>query len=129
MIMRLDFESAGPAITDVDNASVLTRPLQHTAAARGQAFQVHARGFVGAVLAPHHAEDAKLGKRWLASAEKLFDLFVLIEREAVLPEGLRGKCKYRGRSHGQVNPLSHFSAQEDREYYNGKPRAGDREIK
>jgi hypothetical protein len=41
----------------------------------------------------------------------------------VLPEGLRGKCKCRGRSHGQVNLLSHFGAQEDREYYHGKPRA------
>src|ERR1700693_4695251 len=117
MIMRLDFESAGPAITDVDNAGVLTRPLQHTAAACGQAFQVHARGFVGAVLAPHHAEDAKLGKRWLASAEKLLDLFVLIEREAMLPEGFRSKCKCRGRGHGRVNLLSHFGAQEDREHY------------
>src|SRR5260370_42226937 len=128
MIMRLDLESAGPAITDVDNAGILTGPLQHTAAARGQAFQVDARGFVGAVLAPHHAEDAKLGKCRLASAEKLLDLFVLIEREAVLPEGLRGKCKCRGRSHGQVNLLSHFGAQEDREYYYGKPRAGEAEF-
>ena len=81
------------------------------------------------MLAPHHAEDAKLGKGWLASSEKPLDLFVLIEREAVLPEGLRGKCKCRGRSHGQVSLLSHFSAQEDREYYNGKPRAGHPEIK
>src|ERR1700732_3904058 len=118
MIVRLDLESAGPAITDIDNAGVLTGPLQHTAAARGQAFQVHARGLVRAVLAPHHAEDAKLGKGWLASAEKLLDLFVLIEREAVLPEGLRGKCKCRGRSHGLVNLLSPFGAQQDMECSN-----------
>ena len=59
MIVRLDLERAGPAVADVDDAGVLARPLHHQLAARGQPLQMHARRFVGAVLAPHHAEDAQ----------------------------------------------------------------------
>ena len=66
MIVRLDLEGAGPAVANVDDAGVLARPLQHELAARGQALQVHARRLVGAVLAPHHAEDAEFGERGLA---------------------------------------------------------------
>src|SRR4029077_20150421 len=69
MIVRFDLESAGPAVTDVDNACVFSRPLEHALAARGQALQVHARRFVGTVLAPHHAEDAELGESGLALSE------------------------------------------------------------
>src|ERR1700730_4802967 len=39
MIVRLDFESAGPSVADVDDAGILARPLQHPLAARGQALQ------------------------------------------------------------------------------------------
>ncbi len=62
VIVRLDLEGAGPAVADVDDAGVLARPLHHAAAARRQALQMHARRLVGAVLAPHHAEDAQLGE-------------------------------------------------------------------
>src|SRR5260370_21515555 len=89
--MRLDLESAGPAIADVDDPRVFARPLQNAVAARRQTLQMHARGLVGAVLAPHHAEDAQFGERGLASAQKLLDLVVLLERESVLPEGFRRK--------------------------------------
>ncbi len=71
VIVRFDLERAGPAVADVDDAGVLSRALQDELAARGQPLQVHARGFVGAVLAPHHAEDAEFGQGGLASAEKL----------------------------------------------------------
>ncbi len=99
--MRLDLEGAGPAVADVDDAGVLARPLQHALAARGQALQVHARRFVGAVLAPHHAEDAEFGERGLAPAEQLLDLLVFVGREAVLPEGFRGKGRGQGSGHGK----------------------------
>ena len=43
MIVRLNLEGAGPALADVDDARVLSRPLHHQRAARGQPLQVHAR--------------------------------------------------------------------------------------
>ena len=88
MIVRLDLESAGPAVADVDDAGILARALHHQLAARRQPLQVHARRLVGAVLAPHHAEDAEFGERGFASAEQLFDFFVFVGREAVLPDDL-----------------------------------------
>ncbi len=83
MIVRLDLEGAGPAVADVDDAGVLSRPLHHAAAVRGQALQVHARRFVGAVLAPHHAEDAQLGERRLA-AQRLQEAVVFLRRDSVV---------------------------------------------
>src|SRR5438270_831063 len=44
---------------------------------------MHFAGFVGAVLAPHHTEDAQLGNVWLAP-EDLFDARVFFTRQAVL---------------------------------------------
>src|SRR5208282_4380895 len=67
VIVRFDFEGAGPAVADVDDAGVFAWSLQHALAARGQAFQVHARRFVGAMLAPHDAEDAEFGESGLAA--------------------------------------------------------------
>ena len=78
MIVRLDLESARPAVADVDDAGILSRPLHHQLAARGQALQVNARRLVRAVLAPHHAENAEFGQRRLAPAEQLFDFFVFL---------------------------------------------------
>src|SRR5260370_41246160 len=97
MIVRIELESAGPTFADVDNAGVFSRPLQHALAARGQALQVHARRLVGAVLAPHHAEDAKLCERGLAVPEKLFDFLVFLGCETVLPERVRREGRSRSR--------------------------------
>src|SRR5580658_1460361 len=108
VIVRLDLESAGPAVADVDDPGVLARPLQHALAARGQPLQVHARRFVGTMLAPHHAEYPKFGQRGLAVSQKLLDLFVLIGSKAVLPEGLRRKSRSHGGGHGETL-LSHLA--------------------
>src|ERR1700674_5778799 len=89
MIMRLDFECAGPAVADVNDSGILPRPLHHQLAAGRQALQVNARRLIRTVLAPHHAEDAKFGPRGLASAEQLLDFFEFIRSEAVLPDHLR----------------------------------------
>ena len=94
MIVRLDFERAGPAVADVNDAGILARPLHHQLAARGQTLQVNARRFIGAVLAPHHAEDAKFGPRGFASAEQLLDFFEFFRSEAVLPDHLRRNGKH-----------------------------------
>ncbi len=58
MIVRFDFESGDEAVADVDDAGVFAGALHDELAARGQALQVNFARFVGAVLAPHHAEDA-----------------------------------------------------------------------
>ena len=99
--MRLDLERARPAITNVDDAGILSGALQHVFAARGQALQMHARRFIGAVLAPHHAEDAELREGGFASPEKLLDLLVFIRGEAVLADRLQRKSRGRRGWHGR----------------------------
>src|SRR5664280_197966 len=87
MVVRLDFEGAGPAIAYVDDAGVLSRTLYHATAVRGQALQVNARRLVGAVLAPHHAEDAQFGERRLA-AQRLQDAVVFFRRDSMVAKRL-----------------------------------------
>ena len=60
VIMGLDLESAGPAVADINDAGILSRPLHHELAACRQPLEVDAGGLVGAVLAPHDAVDAQL---------------------------------------------------------------------
>src|SRR5580698_3616393 len=108
MIVRLDLEGACPAVADVDDAGVLTRALQNALAARRQALQVNPRRLVGTVFAPHHAEDAEFRERGLALAKKLFDPFVFIESEAMLPESLRRESRGHGGGHGETL-LSHLA--------------------
>ena len=83
VIVRFHLEDGGEAVADVDHAGIFARALQHLRRARGQALQVHAAGFVGAVLAPHHAENAEFGEVGIA-AENFLDARVLVGREAVL---------------------------------------------
>src|SRR5579872_546426 len=111
MVMRFDLEGASPAVANVDDACVLAGPLKHALTARRQAFQVNTRGFIGAVLAPHHAENAELGERRLAVAEKLLDFLVFIRRQAVLPEGLRGECRGQGSRHGRASIVAFWDTQ------------------
>src|SRR5919201_5560815 len=89
MVVRLDLEGAGPAIANINDASVFARPLQHSPAVSRKPAQVHARGLVGAVLAPHHAEDAQLSEARFAPKQAL-DFLVFLGREAVLLDYLRG---------------------------------------
>ncbi len=98
--MRLNLERARPPVADVDDPRVLPRPLHHQLAARGQPLQVHARRLVGAVLAPHHAEDAEFGQRRRPPAQQLLDFGVLLRRQAVLPDKLRSNGRVLGLGHG-----------------------------
>ncbi len=106
--MRFDLEGAGPAVADVDDAGVFAGALHDAAgaggalAARGQPLEVDARGLVGAVLGPHHAENAELGEGWRA-AQRRFDARVLLRRKAVLLEKLGRdacRCGHRGKRPG-----------------------------
>ena len=87
VVVRFDLEGDRVAAADIDDAGVLARPLHHQLAARRQLLQVQARALVGAVLAPHHAEDAEFGVGGLA-AEERDDLLVLRRRELVLRDEL-----------------------------------------
>ena len=80
--MRFDLEGAGPAVAHVDDAGVFAGPLDDAIAFGGQALEVHAAGFVGAVLAPHHAVDAEFGERRRA-AERRENALVLLRGDAV----------------------------------------------
>ena len=83
MVVRLDFENGDEAVADIDHAGIFAGTLHHVRAARGQALQVRAARFVGAVLAPHHAENAQLGDVGVA-AENFLDAGKFVGCEAVL---------------------------------------------
>jgi len=53
---------------------------------------MHAARFIGAVLAPHHAEDAKLGEIRVA-AQDFLDARVFLGRKPVLGRDLRRDCR------------------------------------
>ena len=85
--MALHLEDDGLAVADVDHAGVLAGALDHLRALGGQRLQPHAARLVGAVLAPHHREDAELGQRRLA-AEDAEQPLVLVGLEPVLGDDL-----------------------------------------
>ena len=87
MVVRFDFEGGDEAVADVDDAGIFSGAL-HTLAARGQALQMDLARFVGAVLAPHHAENAQFGDVGVA-AENFLDAGVFGGREAVLGDDFR----------------------------------------
>src|SRR5262249_42751475 len=83
MVVAFHLEDGGVAVADVDDAGVLAWPLEHPWSLRWQRAKMHARGFVGAVLAPHHREDAELDETRLAVKEP-FDASVFFVAEAML---------------------------------------------
>ncbi len=88
VIVRLDLERDHPAAADTDDAGVFARSLHDVLALRGELLQMDARALVGAVLAPHHAEDAEFGVGRFA-AEQGDDFLVLRGRELMLLDQLR----------------------------------------
>src|SRR5690606_40075172 len=82
---------------DVEGAGVFARALENAGAFGGEKFERFARVLVGAVFAPHDAEDAKFGVGWLAP-EELDDLLVFVGLEAVL--GDDGRAVWRRGKHG-----------------------------
>jgi len=84
MVVALDLEGDRLAVADVDHAGVLARPLQDPGALGGKVLQVLARALVGAVLAPHGAEDAELHQIRLAP-QPLEDTLPLLVAQALRP--------------------------------------------
>ena len=96
VVVRLDLERDGVPLADVDHAGVLADAGQHLADAVTQRrllrdlrelAQVHLRGLVGAVLAPHHRVHRQLAAGRPA-AEDLLDPRVLVGLEAEVGPGL-----------------------------------------
>ena len=83
MIVRFHLERGSQSIANINDTRVFTRPLQHLRRSRRQPAQMHFARLVGAVLAPHHAEDAELGEIRLAP-ENCLNASVLFGGEAVL---------------------------------------------
>ena len=93
MIVRFDLEGDDVAGADIDDAGVLARPLHHALSRGRQLLQMQARALVGAVLAPHHAEDAELGVAGLAAQDR-DDLFVFGVRELMQRDQIRRDCAH-----------------------------------
>ena len=99
MVVAFHLEDAGIAIADIDHPGILARALDHPGRLGGQLFQMGAGGFVGAMLAPHHAEDAQLDKGGLA-AHQLQDAVIFGVRKPMLADDLR-----RDLGHGLMTAL------------------------
>ena len=102
VVVALDLERDGPAVTDVDDAGVLADAGEHGGAhlvggGLTEVAQVHLRGLVGAVLAPHHRVHRELGIGGTA-AQDLLDAGVLVVLEPQFLERLCGVGSQRMRA-------------------------------
>src|ERR1700755_2062959 len=68
VVVALHLEDHGLAITDVDDAGVFARSLDHPRRLGRQSPQVQARGFIRAMLVPHRRENPELRKAWHPAA-------------------------------------------------------------
>ena len=82
MIVRFNLEGGDETIADVHDAGVFARTLHDEFSARGKALEMYFAGFVGAVLAPHHGENAEFGDVGIAT-ENFLDARVLFGSDAV----------------------------------------------
>src|SRR5262249_7114112 len=71
VVVGLDLESGDEAVTDIDYPGVFAGPLYDEFAACGQSLEMDFARFVGAVLAPHHGEDAEFGDIGIAAKDLL----------------------------------------------------------
>ena len=62
VVVAFNLESAGPAIANVDDAGVFAWPLNDAVAPGGEALEMDAARFIGAMLAPHYGID-EFGER------------------------------------------------------------------
>ena len=89
VVVGLHLEHGGEALADVHHAGVLAGALDDPGGLRRQLAQPDAGGFVGAVLRPHHAEQAEFGAGGQA-AEDGERAVVLLRGEAELGGELGG---------------------------------------
>ena len=83
VVVALHLEDDGLAVADIDHPGILARPLDHPCPGGRQPLQPHLGGLVGAVLAPHHRDDAELGEVG-RPAEEAAKTAIFLRRQAVL---------------------------------------------
>jgi len=71
MVVRLDLEGDGDAFAEVEDAGVLSRPLEDALALRGKPLQKRRRVLVPAVLGPEQREDGELEMVRLSPQQRL----------------------------------------------------------
>ena len=123
MVMALHLEDGGLAVADIDDAGVLARPADHPGCGGGQRLQPLLRGFVGAVLAPHHREDAKLGQIRRA-AENRQNPRVFLSRQAVAGDDIGGDRRGLGVQFNASIKASNIARPSVRPVAGSKARSG-----
>src|SRR6185437_7478560 len=88
MVVAFHLEDGGIAVADIDHAGILAGALDHPGRLGRQLLQMGAGGLVGAMLAPHHAEDAQLHHAGLA-AHQPQDAIIFGFRKPVLADDFR----------------------------------------
>jgi hypothetical protein len=83
VVVALHLEDGRIPVAQVDDASVLARPLDDDLAGRRQFLEMDAARLVGAMLRPHDREDAEFGDRRF-TAENAEQALVFVALEAVL---------------------------------------------
>ena len=112
VVVALHLEDGAVAVAEIDDAGVLARPLDHLRAGGRQLLQPEAARFVGAVLRPHHREDAEFQERRLAT-DDAEQAVVLVALETVGGDHLgRDLDSVRGvgAAHGGSGLLRPFGA-------------------
>ncbi len=94
VVVALHLEDTRIAISDIDDARILAWPLDHDCALGRKLAQMHAGGFVGAMLAPHHREDAQFDEIGLA-VQKPLDARIFVRRKPMLANDLWGDGRHR----------------------------------
>ena len=101
VVVGLHLEGGRPAVADVDDAGVLADAREHPVAHRlggglAEVAQMHLRGLVGAVLAPHHRVHRQFGVGG-PTAEDLADPLVLVVLEAEFADAAGAGREWRRR--------------------------------
>ena len=89
VVVALHLEDHGLAVADIDDASILARPLDDALTSRREGAQPFLRALVGTVLVPHRREDAKLGEGRF-SPDQGEDLVVFFRLEAMFGDQFGG---------------------------------------
>ena len=101
VVVALHLEDHGLAVADIDDAGILARPLDHPWRLGRQPAQMHARGFVRAVLVPHRREDAELGEA-RHPPDQLQDALIFVGLQPVAGDELGGDLGFVGLLHEPV---------------------------
>ncbi len=98
VVVALHLEDAGLAVADVDDAGVFAGAADHARAGGGKLREVLAAGLVGAMLGPHHREDAQFHVVGLA-VQTANDQGVFVRLQTIVG-GLVGEAFGWGGAHG-----------------------------